>query len=109
MEYRAARAAGLSGSRLARLNIQQGSTLRNLGRLDEAVAMLETTEPDPAIGDARAVFLALALRDAGRHDEALRVCIEALIPHLPRYQRSAEAYARALSEGGAALEEPRSS
>jgi hypothetical protein len=80
VEYRAARAAGLSGSRLARLNIQQDSTLRNLGRLDEAVAMLQTTEPDPVIGDARAVFLALALRDAGRHDEALRVCIEALIP-----------------------------
>lgn len=96
--YAAARERGLSGARLAQLNIQQGSTLRNLGRLDEAIAMLEATEPDPSIGDARAVFLALALRDAGRPDEALRLCIEALVPHLPRYRRSAAAYARALTE-----------
>ncbi|GAB3706569.1 tetratricopeptide repeat protein [Mariniluteicoccus flavus] len=97
-EYAAARALGLTGARLAQLNIQQGSTLRNLGRLDEAIAMLEATEPDPSIGDARAVFLALALRDAGRPDEALRLCIEALVPHLPRYQHSVAAYARALTE-----------
>jgi tetratricopeptide (TPR) repeat protein len=104
VEYKAARAAGLSGSRLAQLNVQQGSTLRNLGRTTEAVEMLELTEPDPSIGDARAVFLALALRDAGRHDEAIRICIEALIPHLPRYQRSAAAYARALTEGARTAE-----
>ena len=97
-EYAAARAQGLSGPRLAQLNIQQGSTLRNIGMVDEAVTMLRATEPDPSIGDARAVFLALALRDAGRPDEALRVAIDALIPHLPRYRRSATAYARALTE-----------
>jgi tetratricopeptide (TPR) repeat protein len=100
VHYAAARELGLSGARLAQLNIQQGSTLRNLGRVEEAVAMLEATESDPSIGDARAVFLALALRDAGRSDEALRLCIEALVPHLPRYQRSAAAYARALTERG---------
>ena len=99
-EYAAARELGLSGSRLARLNIQEGSTLRNLGRFEQAVEMLEASEPDPAVGDAHAVFLALALRDAGRPDEALRVAIEALIPHLPRYQRSAAAYAKALTEPG---------
>ncbi|GAA1459635.1 tetratricopeptide repeat protein [Williamsia maris] len=98
VEYAAARAHGLGGARLAQLNIQQGSTLRNIGRVDDAVAMLRATEPDPSIGDARAIFLALALRDAGRPDEAVRTAIEALIPHLPRYQRSAAAYARALTE-----------
>ncbi len=97
-EYAAARKLGLSGARLARLNIQEGSTLRNLGRFAEAIEMLEASEPDPAVGDARAVFLALALRDAGRPDEALRVAVEALIPRLPRYQQSATAYARALTE-----------
>lgn len=97
-EYAAARAHGLRGARLAQLNIQQGSTLRNIGLVDDAVAMLRATEPDPSIGDARAVFLALALRDAGEPDEALRVALEALIPHLPRYRRSASAYARALTE-----------
>lgn len=109
LEYQAARAAGLSGARLAQLNVQQASTLRNLGRAAEAVEMLELTEPDPSIGDARAVFLALALRDAGRSDEAIRVCIEALVPHLPRYQRSAAAYARALTEGEGAVQETQSS
>lgn len=98
--YATARELGLAGARLAQLNIQQGSTLRNLGRVDEAIAMLEATAPDPSIGDARAVFLALVLRDAGRHDEALRLCIEALVPHLPRYQRSAANYARSLTETG---------
>lgn len=96
--YAAARDLGLARARLAQLNIQQGSTLRNLGRVEEAISMLESTDPDPSIGDAKAVFLALALRDAGRYDEALRTCIDALVPHLPRYQRSAAAYARALTE-----------
>lgn len=100
--YSRSRDLGLAGSRLAQLNIQQGSTLRNLGRLDEAIAMFEATESDPSIGDARAVFLALALRDAGRPDEALRLCIEALAQHLPQYQRSAMNYARALTEPVAA-------
>ncbi|TCJ22572.1 tetratricopeptide repeat protein [Nocardioides jejuensis] len=95
--YLRARALGLSGARLAQLNIQQGSTLRNLGQFDEAIAMLEATQADPSIGDARAVFLALALRDVGRHDEAIRLLIEALVPHLPRYRRSATDYARALT------------
>ncbi|WP_047691312.1 tetratricopeptide repeat protein [Kocuria sp. ZOR0020] len=97
-EYQTARGLGLSGARLERLNIQQASTLRNLGRVDEAIAMLEAAEPHPAIGDARAVFLGLALHDAGRHGEALRVVLEALIPDLPRYQRSVTAYARALTD-----------
>lgn len=98
VEYVAARELGLSGSRLAQLNIQEASTLRNLGRTEEAIALLTASDDDPSVGDARAVFLALALRDAGRPDEALRAVIEALVPHLPRYQRSALAYARALTE-----------
>jgi len=98
VEYDRARSLGLTGSRLARLNIQQGSTLRNLGRVDEAVAMLEASPEDPAVGDARAFFLALALNSAGRADEALQTALRALVPHLPRYQRSAAAYAEALTE-----------
>ncbi|MDO5619431.1 tetratricopeptide repeat protein [Kocuria sp.] len=100
-EYQAARNLGLSGARLARLNIQQGSTLRNVGRLDEAITMLEAAEPHPEIGQARAVFLALALHDAGRHAEALRVALGAVIPDLPRYRQSAAAYAQALTDDSA--------
>lgn len=98
VEYDRARSLGLTGSRLARLNIQQGSTLRNLGRVEEAIAMLEASPEDPAVGDARAFFLALALHSAGRTDQALQTALRALVPHLPRYQRSAAAYAEALTE-----------
>ncbi|MBF4462586.1 tetratricopeptide repeat protein [Rathayibacter sp. VKM Ac-2878] len=98
-EYERALAAGLDEERRARLTIQYASTLRNLGRVDEAVAVLEAAEPHPAVGDARAVFLALALQSAGRADEALRVALEALAPTLPRYQRSVRAYAAALGGG----------
>ena len=48
-----------------------------------------------------AAFLALALHDVGRHDEALAVSLSALAPHLPRYQRSLTNYARLVAEHGA--------
>jgi hypothetical protein len=41
-------------------------------------------------------FLALALVSAGRPREAAALALEALAPHLPRYQRSLGAYARDL-------------
>jgi len=98
--YAAATAAGLADAdplRAAQLVIQHASTLRNLGRIDEAVAMLRAAPPHPALGAAPAVFLALALHSAGRADEALRVAIEAIEPTLPRYNRSVRAYAAALT------------
>ncbi|MDY0911913.1 tetratricopeptide repeat protein [Rathayibacter festucae] len=97
-EYERAVAAGLDGERLARLSIQYASTLRNLGRTDEAIALLASTEPHPSIGAAREVFLALALHSAGRTDEALRTALEALTPTLPRYRRSVAAYAADLTD-----------
>jgi formylmethanofuran dehydrogenase subunit E len=60
-------------ARHARLAVQYGSTLRNLGKL------------------------ALTLHSAGRKDEALRVAIEAQIDSLPCYQRSTRNYAKRLS------------
>ncbi|QHF24866.1 tetratricopeptide repeat protein [Rathayibacter sp. VKM Ac-2804] len=97
-EYERAVASGLDGERLARLSIQYASTLRNLGRIDEAIALLSETEPHPSIGAARQVFLALALHSAGRTDEALRTALEALAPALPRYRRSVAAYAADLTD-----------
>jgi Tetratrico peptide repeat len=47
---------------------------------------------------ARLAFLALALHSAGRHDEALRQALEALIPTLPRYLRSLSGYAASLTD-----------
>lgn len=97
-EYERALAAGLDDDRRARLTIQYASTLRNLGRLEEAITLLSEAGSHPSIGAAREVFLALALHSAGRHGEALRIALEALAPTLPRYQRSVAAYAADLTE-----------
>lgn len=101
VHYTAATAAGLDTvdpARAAQMVVQHASTLRNLGRVDEAIAMLRDAPEHPATGGAPKVFLALALHSAGRHDEALRVAIEAVEPTLPRYHRSVRAYAAALTE-----------
>ena len=98
--YRAATDAGLAEAdpaRAAQLVIQHASTLRNLGHVDEAIAMLEAAPEHPSTGAARDAFLALALHAAGRHDEALRVALEALSGSLPLYRRSVLAYAADLT------------
>lgn len=100
--YAAATEAGLDAAdpdRAARMVVQHASTLRNLGRVNEAITMLRDAPVHPATGAAPRVFLALALHSAGRPDEALRVAIEAVEPTLPRYHRSVRAYAAALTEG----------
>lgn len=97
--YERALAEGLDDAHAARARIQLASTLRNLGRLDEAIALLR--EPSRTDADAsRRAFLALALHSAGRHDEALREALEALIPTLPRYHKSLSAYAAELTDRG---------
>ncbi len=92
----------------AQLAVQYGSTLRNLGRLDESLAVLDAalaavrTEGDPHhYADALAAFRALTLHDLGRPAEALAVALRALTPHLPRYHRSLSAYADALTSSSA--------
>ncbi|MFG6504528.1 tetratricopeptide repeat protein [Microbacterium sp. P05] len=101
VQYTLATAAGLDTvdpARAAQLVVQHASTLRNLGRIEEAIAMLQDAPEHPATGSAPRVFLALALHSAGRSDAALRVAIEAIEPTLPRYHRSVRAYAEALTE-----------
>ncbi|MDO9395050.1 MAG: tetratricopeptide repeat protein [Herbiconiux sp.] len=100
-QYAAATASGLravDAARAAQLAIQHASTLRNLGRVEEAITMLRAAPAHEAVGAAPAVFLALALHSAGRTDEALRVALEAIEPGLPRYHRSVRAYAAALTD-----------
>lgn len=101
VHYTDANKAGLDTidpARAAQMVVQHASTLRNLGRIDEAIAMLRDAPEHPTTGAAPRVFLALALHSAGRFDEALRVAIEAVEPTLPRYNRSVRAYAGALTE-----------
>ncbi|GAA2750053.1 tetratricopeptide repeat protein [Amnibacterium kyonggiense] len=91
--YRAALAAGLDEEHEPQAVIQLASSLRNVGDVEEAVALLQTAGLTAWTGDAARAFLALALRDAGRPDEALQVALLALAPTLPRYTRAVRAYA----------------
>jgi hypothetical protein len=99
--YRQALATGLSGIRRRRATIQLASTLRNLGRADEGVALLaaERTMPSDELDDAVNAFLALCLVDVGRAKEATGLALESLSRHLPRYNRSLKRYAETLAPG----------
>ena len=98
--YRFALEHGLEGERRRRAVIQMSSSLRNLGEVEESVRLLTTEreQPSDALDDAVSGFFALALVDSGREREAVSVALEALAPHLPRYQRSLGNYARDLVE-----------
>ena len=102
--YRAALAADVPGERRRRAVIQLASSLRNMGRPEESVALLtqERARTSDHLDDAVTVVLALALTDVGRAREAVSLTVGALAPHLPRYQRSMANYARLLVEGDGA-------
>ncbi|MEV3926570.1 tetratricopeptide repeat protein [Actinomadura coerulea] len=98
--YRRAFAAGLPEGRRRQATVQYASTLRNLGRAEESVALL-TAEREAAsdeLDDAVTAFLALALTDVGREREAAGLALGALSRHLPRYNRSLSNYAKALTQ-----------
>jgi tetratricopeptide (TPR) repeat protein len=97
--YRRALELGLPEPWRAQAVIQLASTLRNLGRADESVALLKrelAEHPEHELADAARAFLALALHDANQPTEAVRTALVALAPHLPRYRRPVAAYAEAL-------------
>ncbi|MDI9834387.1 tetratricopeptide repeat protein [Streptomyces sp. KAU_LT] len=98
--YREALARGLSGYKGRRAKIQMSSSLRNVGRAEEGVAVLtpELDAPSDELDDAVRAALALCLSSLGRDREGLALVLGALAPHLPRYQRSMANYARALVE-----------
>ncbi|MDP9023813.1 MAG: tetratricopeptide repeat protein [Candidatus Eremiobacteraeota bacterium] len=96
--YKTALDAGLTGVRRRRAVIQMASSLRNIGRAHDAVALLTSEldgENDALTGAVRA-FLALALVDVGREREAVAIALTALSEYLPRYNRSLARYAQAL-------------
>ncbi|MBL7257554.1 tetratricopeptide repeat protein [Paractinoplanes lichenicola] len=91
--YRAALAAGLDDDLRPQAVIQLASTLRNLGRADEAVALLTEADGMEAYEDERLAFLALALIDAGNERRAAALAVRALAAHVPHYGRALTAYA----------------
>jgi hypothetical protein len=100
--YRAALEGGLDEDVRAQAVIQLASTIRNLGKLDEALDLLRAEyerDPDAPLHDAVAAFYALALVSSGNAVRAASVALSALAPHLPRYTRSVAAYASELVDG----------
>ncbi|UNX54397.1 tetratricopeptide repeat protein [Georgenia sp. TF02-10] len=96
--YRAALDRGLAGARKPQAVIQLASSLRNTGEPEAAVELLRAQPSDEVTGDAAQAFLALALHDCGRHDEALATATRALARTLPMYRHAVESYAEALTE-----------
>jgi tetratricopeptide (TPR) repeat protein len=98
--YQRALDGGVAGERRRRAVIQLASSLRNLDRSQESVALLtaELERTSDHLDDAVRTVLALALTDVGREREAVSVAVGALAAHLPRYQRSMATYARLLIE-----------
>lgn len=96
--YERAIAAGLSGIRRRRVSIQMASSLREIGRPEEALKVIEEEKERGSneYDDALAMCEALTLAKLGREREGLSVALIALAPHLPRYQRSTINYARGL-------------
>lgn len=98
--YERALELGLGEDRRRPAVIQMASSLRNLGQVDESVALLIAERECTAdeLDDAVSAFLAFALVDAGRAREGAGIALAALAPHLSRYQRSVGNYARDLTE-----------
>lgn len=91
--YREALALGLPDDERAQCTIQLASTLRNLGRLEESLALLRDAHPYPPYAVATAAIAALTLASLDRPVEGLATLLREVAPTLPRYQRSMRAYA----------------
>src|SRR5664279_1186140 len=97
--YRRALENGLDAALRPRAIIQLASTLRNLGQLDESIALLEQQlqeHPDDEWTGPSAAFLALALTSRGDATQGAAVALMALANYLPIYQRSVLGYAAEL-------------
>jgi len=96
--YRRALELGLPHGRRRQAVIQMASSLRNMGRASESVALLMTERKadSDSLDDAVDGFLALALVDVGREREAVSLALTALSRHMTRYRRSLANYAAQL-------------
>ncbi len=100
-------AAGLSGDRLARCLLQYGSTLRNLGRLDESLAVFADACQRFPRSHALRVFHALSVHADGRAATSLAMVLEFVADEMrdgdiPRYEaaiRGNAQYLRDLDSG----------
>jgi tetratricopeptide (TPR) repeat protein len=101
--YEAALEAGLEEPKRGQAMIQLASTLRNLGRADEAIELLQESfggSPEHPLADAARAFLALCYASRGETATATAIALDALADHLPQYQRSVRAYAAEVAASG---------
>jgi tetratricopeptide (TPR) repeat protein len=97
--YRRALELGLEDPRRPQAVIQLASTLRNLGKHDEAIDLLRgrlAEFPDDEWSGPAAAFLALALASSGDDKAAASVALTALADYLPAYGNSVRSYAEEL-------------
>jgi tetratricopeptide (TPR) repeat protein len=100
--YERAHALGLPDDLKPRLALQWGSTLRNLDRRDEAIAILKQACTDYPTHVALKAFYSLALISGGQSKEAAIVALEACLmtpASLDRYPRALGAYVAELRDG----------
>jgi predicted Zn-dependent protease len=102
--YDAAYRQGVPVSERRKFLVGYGSTLRNVGRADEAVAILAQAAADDPEYPAFAAFLALALADAGHPKAALATmlgcALDAARPGaFDGYERALGEYHRELLDG----------
>jgi tetratricopeptide (TPR) repeat protein len=99
--YREAFEAGLSGDRRRRALLQYASTLRNLGRIDDSLTVLDDAKAEFPHSDSLRVFHALSLHAAGRASEALAETLLLIAdiggPEIQRYQAAIRGNADYLS------------
>jgi tetratricopeptide (TPR) repeat protein len=93
--YRKALLLGLGEVERLRCLVQLGSSLRNVGDTAAAVEVLGTARDEASADTSDWVdaFLALALHADGRPSQGLGIALNALAPHLTRYNRAVASYA----------------
>lgn len=94
--YDAAWAIGVPADVRCRFLVGYGSTLRNVGRLDESIAIHRSAISEYPGFPAHHAFLALTLHAAGEHDaaiaEALTAVVDAGASNLDGYDRALGEY-----------------
>ncbi|MFT3696446.1 MAG: tetratricopeptide repeat protein [Kofleriaceae bacterium] len=92
--YDAAWKLGVHDAGRWRFLVGYGSTLRNVGRIDESIERLRAAMVEFPDVVALPAFLALSLRSAGRHDEAIVAALDALLRSnaLDGYERAVRHY-----------------
>jgi len=101
--YEQALELGLDGEVLCRCYLQYGSTLKNLGRIEESVAVFAKAREEFPESLSLVAFEALTSHAAGRHGAALGSVLRLVADHvdsaeISRYEISLRAYADEIAD-----------